>query len=743
MEMSSPPTAIINDDGTMDIVDKVTGTMQRVEAAEHTASVTSAVFSPTELVFATSSFDKTLKLWDLLSSDCIKTFVGHLKAVLSCSFSPDGRLLASGSIDNTARLWEISTGRCIRVMEGHSSSVWGVAFSPDGSIIASCSGDRTVRLWRASTGESLRTLEGHAKQVLSLAFSPNNVLASGSEDFTVRLWDTITGGCLAVIPDQLVFSVAFSPDGGMLASGSFDSEGQAVKLWTVGDLHAVAQTRTIQSKRVMHCVAFSPDGCTLATGSDDCTVRLWDAATGVCTHTLRGHADGVLAVAFSPDGNYLVSCSADFTVRRWDLTSVDLADMFMPAPPPLPVLAALVSPDGRTLATADRRTIRLYSTATGRTVRAVMGGGLDGSALDSALKLHTVLPDVGQGEFQAVLRQGHEGTFLQLVCGLADLHASLRLCDLAAAEATLATVSGLMSTVAGRCEGAVSAVYRGLRADYTRLSGIARSSPEVLALVGAGVDHTLEQIGLLHAFISTGATRELTTLLRGELGPALMVAHDQDARPPLLIAFEQDQAGAFEVLLRAGCKLADAFQTDSLLPLVAKPAMLRAALGSVQVDVNAVSGTTALAAAARGGHWVSATLLLDAGADPLLPTVDDNAVLAVRSHKQGSNEAHAVASARLDSDLFARLTDAVSRGDAALASILLAAGAPTALTDSGMPPVLFKAIEKDRFDLVSLLLAHGADPALKHGRKTAVRAARRNPHLVQALQGSGCAGGAE
>ncbi|KAJ4375750.1 hypothetical protein N0V85_009017, partial [Neurospora sp. IMI 360204] len=170
-----------------------------------------------------------------------------------------------------------------------------------------------------SLTDHLQTLQGHSSDVGSVAFSPDGQrLASGSVDETIKIWDPASGSCLQTLEGHSgsVSSVAFSPDGQRLASGSYDD---TIKIW---DPASGSCLQTLEGHS--HCVdsvAFSPDGQRLASGSRDSTIKIWDPASGSCLQTLEGHSYSVDSVAFSPDGQRLASGSSDETIKIWDPAS--------------------------------------------------------------------------------------------------------------------------------------------------------------------------------------------------------------------------------------------------------------------------------------------------------------------------------------------------------------------------------------------------------------------------------------
>ncbi|EUC61979.1 WD40-repeat protein (notchless protein), related protein, partial [Rhizoctonia solani AG-3 Rhs1AP] len=214
------------------------------------------------------------------------------------------------------------------VHEGHTHVVTSVTYSPDGKSIASGSYDDTIRVWDAQSPYSIgEPLTGHSSLINSVSYSPlGNIIASGSEDRTVRLWDVNTRRQLGAMKgDHTFFSVAFSPDVKLIASGCgglpSGPSAYSVQLWDVQNMTSAANPFKGHTNAV-NSAQFSPDGTRVVSGSWDKTIRVWDVEHGrTVVGPLDGHTNSVLSVAISPDGSQIASCSLDKTIRLWDTRS--------------------------------------------------------------------------------------------------------------------------------------------------------------------------------------------------------------------------------------------------------------------------------------------------------------------------------------------------------------------------------------------------------------------------------------
>ncbi len=407
-------------DGTVRLWDVATQT-EVVTLEGHTDRVATVSFSPdgSLLVSAGGWDDPTVRLWDAATQAQVATLRGHTSEIRSVAFSsPDGNTLASGSADRTVRLWNVATQTEVATLQEHRGAVHSVTFSRDGATLISGSADGRVLLRDLETG-NVAGLSGH-ERLSSMAFSRDGAtLASGTADGTVRLWDTETQTQIARLegPTGWVYSMAFSPDGLHLASGSW----RTITLWDLANREMIA-TFEGHSGDVRSVAFSSPDGATLASagGRNDARVRLWNVATRTEIATLEGHTGGIYSVAFSPDGATLASAGdhQDNTVRLWDVAArTEIATLEGHTDG---IFSVAFSPDGATLASAGvwDRTVRLWDVKT-RTHIATLGGHTgavnsvsfspDGATLASGLSDGTMLLWNVATKGRTATLEGHTG----------------------------------------------------------------------------------------------------------------------------------------------------------------------------------------------------------------------------------------------------------------------------------------------------------------------------------------------
>jgi eukaryotic-like serine/threonine-protein kinase len=375
-------------DRTVRVWDLASG--QERNQLPHLSPVNSVGFSSDGTLLVSGCDDGIVKLWELgsaLQPDTLK----HVGAVKSVAFSGDGQTLISGG-DQPTKLWDVATGKEKGTLPGpiwsapisqdgrtrEASTVpgmWSGAISQDGSTLSAPSPDKTITVWDLRTGKAKARFQEEKAASGALSFDGATLVTfrpysgravSTSASKSVELWNTATGQLRTTfrVQDLSVVSVAFSPDGKILATGGQICE---ISLW---DAATGKQKLTFDQGEsgfsAVLSLRFSPDGKTLATGSSHGTVRLRDVATGQLLASLKGHSQGVVCIAFSPDGK-TVATACD-GVNFWDsATGQERLTLKTGA-----VTCVAFAPDGKTLATASGDgTVNLWRAATDQAATAL------------------------------------------------------------------------------------------------------------------------------------------------------------------------------------------------------------------------------------------------------------------------------------------------------------------------------------------------------------------------------------
>lgn len=252
-----------------------------------------------------------------------KALIGHNDTVSDLTISSDGQFLISSSWDHTLRLWDLNTGNTTRQFVGHTKDVLSVSFSADNRKIVSGSRDKSIKMWNI-LGQCKHTQQNHSDWVSCVRFSPDPkkpLLVSGGWDKLVKVWDLKK---LELRTDFIghqgyINTVTISPDGSLCASAGRDGK---IMLW---DLNESKHLYSLEAGKEVHALVFSPTRNWLcaAVGS---TIMVWDLQEKKLLENLSPEIfvktlPECLSLAWSADGNTLYSGHSDHLIRVWQAIS--------------------------------------------------------------------------------------------------------------------------------------------------------------------------------------------------------------------------------------------------------------------------------------------------------------------------------------------------------------------------------------------------------------------------------------
>ncbi|KAL5634823.1 hypothetical protein ACGC1H_002752 [Rhizoctonia solani] len=354
--------------GALNVWNAQNGRMVLGPLEGHTGLIASVVFSPDGSRIISAGTDGLVCTWDARQHNFApKSISTHTSPILLAKFSPDGQYFVSGSEDGSLRIWDSHTGAmAVGPIKAHTAETIGVDFLND-CVVSGCrTGGDMVVFCDAQSGEVLRSLTivpGH--DVYTFAFSLNgDLIATGSErnsSVEVNLWDAQTSTRLLgpLLDLDNITSIQFSPDGTRIVACS-ENKYQQIVVWGVADgrnLFGFLNGHT----SLVKSVSYSPDGTLIASGSWDFTIIVWDAYTGsLVLGPFVGHSNTVQSVNFSPDSTRLVSGSSDKTIRIWDVRTGEIIFELLHGHEQAITLVAY-SPDGtRILSRSDDMAVRIH-----------------------------------------------------------------------------------------------------------------------------------------------------------------------------------------------------------------------------------------------------------------------------------------------------------------------------------------------------------------------------------------------
>jgi len=343
------------------------------------------LLSPNGKYFALGFYNGTMQIWDTLKGSLIRIIKAHNTAIHGISFYNAEYVATSGK--GPVKIWSLATGKLVSVLEleedvkGYHEVL---SFSPDGRFVISTSftdsdpknHKKSINIWEVKSARLYKSIQGHSDIYNSATFSPDGKLIAVTGFRKIELWNTKNWEFIQSLEYKTtswMTKTAYSPDGNYLAIANRKNRNKNqfynyIYMWNIKTGRAEAALEGHQG--ILNSIAFSPDGKYLASGSADNTIQIWDLKTNNLIITFQAHTKGVTHVAFSPDGRYLASAGYEnlygnnTLIKIWGMNKVVLEHSFISNDNFIKSLN--FSPDGEYLFSSGSDTFTVWNLKKGR-----------------------------------------------------------------------------------------------------------------------------------------------------------------------------------------------------------------------------------------------------------------------------------------------------------------------------------------------------------------------------------------
>jgi WD40 repeat protein len=278
--------------------------------------------SPDAKLLATGDGEGMVRFWDMRDGALLASVKAHDLRVRSLKFSPDGRLLATSGDDDRVRLWDVSSGeRLAQVTQTTATTCDSIAFDPSGRTLAVPMDDNSIVLASVPELREQARLGRTRGQIVSVAYLPDGrAIAAASRDLGIYLMPTDGGRVKQLKPPGPPWTLAFTPDGARMVSGSWN---KSVEVWDMPS-GTILTTLRGHSALISAVTFFPANPDVVASSATDGTVRLWDGRSGLALATLEAFGGwDALSVSISPDGRRIAAGAARGEAVIWDTAYFD------------------------------------------------------------------------------------------------------------------------------------------------------------------------------------------------------------------------------------------------------------------------------------------------------------------------------------------------------------------------------------------------------------------------------------